>query len=557
MRKAVVLLTVLFAGLVFTSCVSSGPRQSAVSKWGKFEHAFRSTGNYENPFQTIDLVVTFTSPTGEKRTVPAFWDGGTTWKVRFSPNEMGKWQFESRCNDTSNLGLHQVRGSFVCLTAVGATPFKKHGPVQVSRDKRHLAHEDGTPFFFVGDTAWNGPLLSSDADWNIYIWERVRQRFNAVQWVTTQWRAAPNGDREGRKAYTGKDKISINPEFFQRLDEKVITMNQAGLLSVPVLLWANGGGAHPEVNPGISLPEGQATKLARYMVARWQADDVLWILPGDGDYRGPRADKWKRIGRGVFSDISHAPVSLHPGGMQWVMDAFDKETWVDINGYQSGHTDSDNNLRWIHSGPASSGWKTNEVRPSISLEAPYEYHYAGGTQQRMSDFVVRRAHWWSILNAPPAGITYGAHGVWGWDDGTTYPVDHPNTGVPLHWKEALDLPGAQQMRYLADFFNSTQWWRLRPAQQALAEQPGANDPKSFISCARSDAKDLFVSYIPAGGRAVFKSSELPSNVPAQWFNPRDGSRFNAQGTPGNGIIEFRAPGEGDWVLVFKPINSKL
>jgi hypothetical protein len=56
------------------------------------------------------------------------------------------------------------------------------------------------------------------------------------------------------------------------------------------------------VNPGFALPEDQAILIARYMVARWQAHDVVWILPGDGDFRGEKAEKWKRIGRAVFGD---------------------------------------------------------------------------------------------------------------------------------------------------------------------------------------------------------------------------------------------------------------
>ena len=70
-------------------------------------------------------------------------------------------------------------------------------------------------------------------------------------------------------------------------------------------------------------------------------------------------------------------------------------------------------------------------------------------------------------------MTYGGHGVWGWDDGTAPPVAHPNTGVPKPWREALHLPGARQMRFLADCFASVPWWTLRPDQSLLSAQPGS------------------------------------------------------------------------------------
>ncbi|MEZ4664190.1 MAG: DUF4038 domain-containing protein [Caldilineaceae bacterium] len=58
------------------------------------------------------------------------------------------------------------------------------------------------------------------------------------------------------------------------------------------------------------------------------------------------------------------------------------------------------------------------------MEPPYENHVAYQSGQPHDAHSVRRAMYWSLLNAPTAGVTYGGHGVWGWDDGSTPPVDH-------------------------------------------------------------------------------------------------------------------------------------
>src|SRR5260221_294490 len=142
-----------------------------------------------------------------------------------------------------------------CTAASGKTIFNQHGPVKLSRDRFSLTHDDHTPFFWLSDTAWSGPLLSDDAEWLYYLEERVRQKFTAVQFVATQYRAAPKGDREGQLAYTGKERIAVNPKFFQRMDGKLDSLNANGLLAVPVLLWANPGRETPEANPGFALPE--------------------------------------------------------------------------------------------------------------------------------------------------------------------------------------------------------------------------------------------------------------------------------------------------------------
>jgi hypothetical protein len=524
---------------------------TSVPLYQRFERSFESAANYANPLQEAALAAVFSAPSGAKFRVPGFWDGGKTWRVRFAPTQTGKWRFESSCSDAGNKGLHQQSGEFTVTAAVGATSLAKHGPITVSADGRYLAHHDGTPFFWVGDTAWNGPLLSSTADWDQYLKERSRQKFNVVQWVTTQWRASPDGDANKQLAYTGTDKIVLNPAFFQRLDQKVDAMNKAGLVGVPVLLWAINGGGDPKVNPGVSLPEAQAILLARYMVARWGGNAVAWILAGDADYRGEKAEKWKRIGRAVFNDIAHAPVTMHPGGMQWVWKEFIEEKWYGFHSYQSGHGDDDKTLQWITGGPLTEDWAKLPHRPFINLEPPYENHIAYQSKKPIAPETTRRAIYWSLLCAPTAGVTYGGHGVWGWDDGTKPPTDHPNTGIPLPWQKALTMPGGEQMAHLADFFDSVDWWKLRPAPVVVVNNPGAQTAAKFIAGAKTDDKELMVVYVPEDRTVEIKLDLMPPSPNVTWFNPRTGEKSPAVAVVTANTCQFPTPAEGDWILFMK------
>jgi hypothetical protein len=124
-------------------------------------------------------------------------------------------------------------------------------------------------------------------------------------------------------------------------------------------------------------------------------------------------------------------------------------------------------------GPPSKDWTLEPRRPFINLEPPYEHHLAYQSRTPIAPETVRRAIYWSLLNAPTAGVSYGGHGVWGWDDGTKPPTDHAGTGTPLPWKQALVMPAAEQMAHVAEIFTSIDFWRLRPAPQVLAEQPGS------------------------------------------------------------------------------------
>lgn len=542
----------LIIAIIFSGCQNS-QKMEVVQRWNKFECVLKSSVKYNNPVQQATLMATFVSPLGEKKTVYGFWDGNDVWKIRFMPDIAGTWTFTTACSDKSNKGLDNKSGSFICTASKNNNRFTTHGPIRVSRNQRFLEHQDGTPFFWLADTSWNGPLRSTDEEWSYYLQERVRQKFSAVQWVTTQWRAAPDGDINGRLAYTGKERIEINPEFFQRLDKKVDEMNRAGLLTVPVMLWAINGGSQPDINPGVSLSEDQAIILARYMVARWQGNHVVWILNGDGNYTGERSEKWKRIGRSVFGNISHAPVTQHPGGRIWILNDFIDEKWYDICGYQSGHNEREDNLKWIVFGPPAQDWKKEPYRPFISLEAPYENHI--GDKTLMSADIVRRAHYWSLLNAPTAGITYGGHGVWGWDDGTRPPVDHPYTGIPLHWKKALTMPGAEQMRHLYEFFTSIDFWRLRPEPELVVNQPGLIDVRKYVSLSSSEEKDIVVVYAPNNQVIELKLETLtrmPKSPNISWFNPRTGQTRPAVAVIGDKTCQIPVPEKGDWLLLIKP-----
>src|SRR5262245_53511378 len=92
--------------LVLALCVllapTTVPAATLVAKWERFEASFKSSVAYTNPVQQTDLAVLFVSPLGETNVVPAFWDGGKTWRVRFSPARLGRWTYTTVCSDPRN-----------------------------------------------------------------------------------------------------------------------------------------------------------------------------------------------------------------------------------------------------------------------------------------------------------------------------------------------------------------------------------------------------------------------------------------------------------------------
>ncbi len=529
-----ILLSIVLCGAV---CAASS---AAVSLNGVFETSLQSGREYSNPSADVAVSIDFTSPSGLRSSVAAFWDGGDVWKVRFSPTEIGKWRWKSNCSDVTNAGLHARTGTFDCALYRGKSTLLKHGPLKLSSDRRYLVHSDGTPFFWLADTAWNGVLKARPQDWEKYLSIRKEQGFTTVQFLSTPWRSFDK-DEHGDTAFTGSSDVRINPDFFKRLDAKVAAINEHGMAEAPVILWAVS-----KEELGQRLSEADAIRLSNYIVARWGAYNVVWMLGGDGPYTGDRAERWRRIGRAVFGDKPARPVTMHPGGQSWVADEFRREAWYSFIGYQSGHGDSEGAIRWLVQGPPATDWDKSPVLPVINLEPNYETILAYGTKQPFDARAVRTALYRSLLISPTAGVTYGHHGIWFWTDKPQVPTAHPNTGVAVPWEQAVKSEGAESVKHLAKLFGSIKWWTLRPDPSLVANKP--SDPRRFIGSARSDSGDLAVIYLPQGLEIELNVQYLRRTTVIRWFNPSTGE-FAPVGRVTAAPVRLRTPSEADWVLL--------
>jgi hypothetical protein len=514
-----------------------------VGLYNRYEISFRSEVDYDNPQQDIRVVVHLND--GRKsHAVEAFWDGDRIWRARFAPPRCGQWTWLTASSNARDHGLNGQAGHFDCAAVATCNPILTHGPLQIAESRTYLTHADGTPFFWLGDTAWNGPLKSNDRDWETYLADRQYKGFNGIQFVATQWISAV-GDAEARPAYLGNARIRIEPSFFQRLDRRVDMINAFGMVAAPVLAWAaawNPDSIH--LNPGNSLPEDQLIVLIRYLVSRYGGHQVIWILAGDGIYEGEEAERWRRIGR---ASLEHAEqlVTVHPGGKVWVAPEFRNEPWFHFNSYQSGHWNDEDNARWINQGPLSLDWSTEPVCPHINFEPVYEDHKAMTGGKPINALDVRRASYWSLLAAPPAGISYGAHGVWSWESTPGLPLSHPHAGIATRWDDALHFAGSTSMASLKTIFDMIQWWRLVPSPQLLTTQPGTKHPLEFISAACSPDRDLVLIYLPHGGAVSIQSNILSESLEVACFDPSSGTRLWKQYFRDCGPVVETGGGIGD------------
>ena len=546
---------IIAAFLIFLSSANGIDAQLPDAiKWHKYELTFTGSSAYENPIQDLRFFeVTFTSPSGTKKTINGFWDGGVTWKARFMPYETGKWTFETISSDPKNNGLNGQKGSFICKSGNDQKDIYKHGPIINPPGTYYLTHHDGTPFFWLACTAWNGALKSTDQEWDQYLQQRVDNTYNTIQLVTTQWRGCDKSS-EGLVAFEGSGRIRVNPDFFRLIDRKIDRVNEFGLVAAPVVLWTLQSGKGRELSPGYYLPDDQAVLLAKYIVARYGANHVAWFLGGDGNYTGSYEQRWKTIGRAVFDGKHQGIVSHHPQGRSWIGEIYKDEPWLNIIGYQSSHSNAEGTVNWITKGPMSQMWAQLPARPLINLEPNYEE-----IRKEFTDKDVRNASYWSLFATPIAGITYGANGIWPWLREGEKILNHSDAPWTSTWNVGINLPGSIQIGYLGQFIRKFEWWKFYPAQDLLLDQPGDKIFNQFVSVVKTTDNKTILAYIPVKMTVKLKR---PSDklYAARWFNPvkneySDGTFFEE-----GSIITLTSEADNDMILILEetlPVTVKL
>lgn len=139
------------------------PSAISLPRYGKLELAVDLTATYDNPYDPDDVALdaTFTSPSGKKLSVPGFFmvahlrqvrdgneimspQGNGSWRVRFTPSEIGTYQYALRLKDHSGQ-ITGGSGSFRCVAG------KDKGFLRTSKaDPHYLAFDNGSGFFAIG-----------------------------------------------------------------------------------------------------------------------------------------------------------------------------------------------------------------------------------------------------------------------------------------------------------------------------------------------------------------------------------------------------------------------
>ncbi|HEX4946712.1 MAG TPA: DUF4038 domain-containing protein [Blastocatellia bacterium] len=528
-------------------CATSLVALAATEANRMVEFTFESAKPYQDPFNEITLDAVFTDPSGGKRRVPAFWAGGTTWRVRYASSLTGLHRFQTECSDTSNAGLHGVRGEVTITAYTGQNPLFRHGAIRVANDGRHFAHADGTPFFWLGDTWWMGLVkrLRWPEDFQALTADRRDKGFTVIQLVAGLYPDMPAFDERGlsdnglpwEKLYT-----RIRPEYFDAADRRVQHLVEQGL--VPCILGAW----------GYHLPWLGTEKMKqhwRYIIARWGALPVIWCAAGEQAMpwylSGSKESEtqllrreWNEVIRHIrATDPFHRLVTTHPRSN--ARDELLDPVLLDFEMQQTGHGRKTEQ----HAASALEAWNRPPFVPVISGESRYE---ALEIKPPLAAKEAREAFWAHLLNSGSAGHTYGVNGVWQVNVPEQRFGKSPGSndwgGTP--WRDAMNLPGSTHLAKAKAFLLKLPWHQLAPAMNGFT---GA------VSAAITADGRCALAYTIGGKPLTVDLSQWKGSRNARWFDPTSGELKAIPGAPfaASGLREFAPPGnnaagDGDWVL---------
>jgi len=498
-----------------------------------------SARTYANPYADVTLRVTYSGPDGRALRTYGFWDGGDTFRLRCAFPAAGTWRWETECSDADNAGLHRQRGTIDVRPYSGPNPLYSLGFLKVSDNRRYLVHADGTPFLWLGDTAWAAPMRASVPEWDAYLADRRARHFTLIQ-VAPAPAWAGDTDRQGQRPFADAACSRWEPAYWQAFEQKVQRANEEGLVVLLVGL----------MEPVRRYPDpAQACLFARSIVARLFGNAVIFSPSFDSEFM-PLADE---VGMAAREATSVHLITQHPGTPSGqptpvYSDRYYDQPYLDIAGVQSGH----NGGRLDRCAHQASEWALHLYRhephkPVINLEAMYDAQ--GEKGWRAVD--ARGLAWRSFLSGA-AGYTYGAGDV---------PPKVPQGGGALwkwvtdpdrydHWQKALQWESAGQMTHLHDFLAAIEWWRLEPAHDLIRNQPQEIARRMVL--AKTASGDLAVAYLPGNDAIDTDLSGFGGPLAARWFDPLHGTYTAVTGSVGpGGSHRFVPPGEGDWVLLLQ------
>jgi hypothetical protein len=432
-----------------------------------------------------------------------------------------------------------ILAAFVLHSAAAEPlPLLKVGP-----NKRFLVKADGSPFFYLGDTAWELFHRLKREETDFYLSNRVAKGFTVIQAVVlAEFDGLTVTNAYGHLPLQNNDPTKPIEAYFKDVDYVVNKAEQLGLYIGMLPSWGDKWNKKWGVGPEIFTP-ANAEQYGEFLGKRYKDKPIIWILGGDRNPESGHLEIIRAMAKGLKKgDGGNHLMTYHPQSNSALF--FHNDAWLDFNMIQSGHSATNiPNYEAI-----ARNYGLTPTKPTLDGEPRYEDHPIDWKPAKgwFDDWDVRQAAYWSLL-AGACGHTYGNHDIWQFLQSDRKPISSARTP----WKEAIDHPGAAQAGYARRLFESRAYQKLIPDQSILVGEAGAG--ADHIQAARAEDGSFLFVYTPTGQPLTIQLHKISGGrIRAFWFDPRTGNASLIAELPSLGTRKFEPPSKGrghDWVLV--------
>lgn len=509
-------LALLITLLLSSDAASAQPSSTlSTAKWSTVEITLTAANAYSNPYTQASVAATFSGPDGPK-TVNGFWDGGNTWKLRFTPTAEGTWTYLTNSSDP---GLDGKSGTIQCIASRRGRGFLRRDAV----NPYTFSWDNGSRYFMWGQTYYDVMRLAMVSNsWAVAVDNSVAYRMTKLRFhVFAQGEYGPSeGNMPQPRAYPFLNAGSrvhhdqLNILYWRKLDALVSYLAENSMVADLILFNPYGPAS------AFGTPE-QDQRYTRYVLARYAAyTNVIWCLSNEWE---KSQSHWDSIGNLVRREdpwmkqgASLRPLSIHP------------HTAIDFRFFGSSwpvHAI----IQWgVGAGRApGSRWGNESIVSNLGRNMPVvndEYGYIG--QRSQADL---RGAIWGIAVAGG----YGSSGDLRLFDGVAPEISG-------EWHDAPEYGDVERM---VRFFTTTgiEYWKMS-SQNSLVT--AGSEVYVLAETGRQ-----YVIYAGRGGK--FSIDIAPGTYAARRYNPRTGADTPLTSVTGGGLRAFAMPDSNDWVVYLR------
>ena len=427
----------------------------------------------------------------------------------------------------------------------------KHGKLKISENKRFLIHEDGTPFFYLGDTGWELFHRLNKEETEKYLENRRAKGFTVIQAVAlAELDGLNTPNAEGNKPLIDNDPLKPNEAYFTHVDWVIRKAAEKGIFIGLLPTWGDKVDKKWGVGPVI-FNKDNAYKYGQWIGNRYKDfPNIIWINGGDRDGGGDNKPIWDAIGEGIKSVDKNHLMTFHPWGERSSSEWFHNSSWLDFNMCQTGHGQRS---YAIYKRIIVRDYDLKPVKPCFDGEPRYEDHPVGWNPNVLgwfNDEDIRQALYWNLFSGS-FGHTYGCHPIWQMKT----PAREPVGLVRNNWYDVLDLPGAWDLIHARRLLESRPFLSRVPDQSMIV--PSYFPETDYVVATHGNGY-AFV-YFPTGWPAEIILDKIGAkSLTTYWYDPRKGESKLIDTIPGKGIRKFAPPSSGrgnDWILVLDDVSK--